>query len=192
MTAHIAGVDPSLTGCGLAHITAEGLVQTWVKGTDPLPKTATPGEVSARLSEIVGWLFSRDLNLINANTVLAVVEGPAHGALYGQPHERAGLFWRILNGFCVRGVPVAVMNPTTAKAYIAGHGRADKADVRRAVAAAWPGQGLARIDDNQADAVALATAGVDWVGWPGPWLEGRRGAKSILSARWPDRATVRA
>lgn len=189
---HVIGVDPSLTGCGVAHITDDQRVYTWVKGTPPLPDTACPADVSARITVIVKWLFDPDINLVNQGTRLAVIEGPALGAEFGMPHERAGLFWRIVHGFCHRGIPVGVLNPTTVKGYIAGKGNADKERVKSAVAAAWPKQGLRRVSDNQADAVALATAGVDWIGWPGPWLEGRRGAAWLKKAQWPERESVTA
>lgn len=190
MSLHVLGVDSSLTGCGVAHITHDQRIDTWVRRTNPVPDDAPIADTAARIRSITRWLFDPEINLVNANTVLAVVEEPIKathgGAGLGKPIERHWLFGLIIDGLCRRGIPVAAMNPTWPKSYLCGHGRADKTAMKRAVAQLWPGQGLARIDDNQADAVALAAMGADRLGWPGPWLEGRRGAGWLLKARWPD------
>jgi Holliday junction resolvasome RuvABC endonuclease subunit len=195
VTDHVLGLDPSLTGFGVARYTREQRIDTWVKRTDKLPADAHEVDWSARIAELYRWLFGPDVNLVNTGTVLAVVERPlppGGGPNTGATLERIWLFGRVIDGFRHRGIPVATVYPSTVKAYIAGNGRADKADVKRAVAALWPGQGLGRIDDNQADAVGAAALGVDFLGWPGPWLDGRRGAKALQAGNWPDRASVRA
>lgn len=194
MSPHVIGVDPSLTGCGIAHYTQDQRIDTWLKSTEALPHDATDVDSSARIAEIYRWLFQSEVNLVNTGTVLAVVERPlppSGGPNTGKSLERIWLFGRIIDGFRHRNIPVATVYPSTVKAYIAGHGRADKADVKRAVAALWPGQGLGLIDDNQADAVGAAALGVDFLGWPGPWLEGRRGAKALRAGSWPERESVR-
>ncbi|MGD9989397.1 hypothetical protein [Pseudonocardia sp.] len=196
MSPHVLGLDPSLTGFGVARYTETQRIDTWVKGTDSLPKDAPILASSARIEVLYRWLFRSEANLVNANTVLAIVEEPLKathgGAGLGKPIERHWLFGRIIDGFRLRDIPVAVINPTWVKMYIAGHGRADKGTVKRAVAASWPGQGLGRIGDNEADAVTLAAMGADWLGWDGPWLDGRRGVDWLKKANWPERESVRA
>lgn len=195
MSAHVIGVDPSLTGCGVAHFTDTQRIYTWVKGTEPLPDNAPVSATSDRIRSIWRWLFDPDINLVNAATVLAMVEEPIKathgGAGYGQPIERHWLYGRIIDGFRHRGIPVVAINPTWVKGYMAGSGNAKKADVQRAIARAFPGQGLARISDNEADAATLATMGGDRLGWPGPWLEGRRGSGWLEKACWPDLDDIR-
>lgn len=193
---HVIGVDPSLTGTGVAHISDQQFIQTWVKRTGPTAPDAPIGDVSERIKSIVRWLFDPEINLVNTGTVLAVVEEPLKathgGAGLGKPMERHWLFGRVIDGFCHRGIPVVAINPTWAKGYLCGNGAAKKDDMQRAVVATWPGRGLHLIDDNQADAVALAAMGVDWLGWPGPYLDGRRGAGWLKKAQWPEREAVRA
>lgn len=188
---HCLGLD-----LGLAHVGAAQLyyaasvdqihVRTQHLQTDPTGPAAPLADDADRIRRIARWAIAR----ATTSTVLVVVEGPAFAAEHGFPHERAGAWWLTVDQLLRHGLPVAVCPPSTAKKYVAGHGRADKAAVKRAVAAVLPGRGLDRVSDHEADAVALALAGSDWLSWPGPHLEGRRGASLLTAVRWPDRATI--
>lgn len=189
---HVLGLDLGLAHAGAAqlhhHPDAEQMqVRTWNLHTDPTGPRAPITDVAARVRSIARWAIGR----ATTSTVLVVVEGPAHNAEHGFPHERAGAWWLVVDQLVRHGLPVAVVPPATAKKYVAGHGRADKDAVRRAVAAALPGRGLDRVSYDEADAVALALCGTDWCGWPGPWLESRRGSALLSAVRWPDRGSVR-
>lgn len=188
MTAHVLGLDLGLANAGAATITAEGRVDTFVKTTPALPADAPVLDVDARISVVARWA----VGLCTTGTKLVVIEGPSHASQHGQPHERAGCWWRVVRGLIARELPIAVLSPSTVKGYIAGKGDADKDLVKFAVDAAWPGRGLRRKTSHECDAVALATAGCDWVGWEGPWLEGRRGTGWLTKAQWPERDTVTA
>src|SRR5690606_5122463 len=108
------------------------------------------------------------------------------------PHERAGIWWRVVDSLVRHDVPVAVLAPTTLKAYITGHGNATKTTVQQAVHRLWPGRGLDRVTDHEADAVALATAGAHWLEWRTVLaLEHLIGPpKHLAKGQWPDRTTV--
>lgn len=190
MSPHVLGLDLGLAHAGAAQIHRDGThrVYTQRHTTDPLGPDATIPETADRIRRIARWAVER----ATTSTVLVVIEGPAHAAQHGQPHERAGVWWRVVDQLVRHEIPVAVLPPTTVKGYLAGKGNAPKEDVRRAVAAAWPGCGLARVSFDEADAVALATAGCDWLNWEGPWLDGRRGAGWLKKAQWPEREAVRA
>jgi len=188
VTDHVLGLDLGLAKAGAATLTADGRIQTWLKTTPRLGETATLDAVADRIGTMAGWA----VDLTTTGTILAVVEGPAHAAQHGQPHERAAIWWLVVRALLRREIPVAVLAPTTVKGYIAGKGNASKDDVRRAVALAWPGQGLARVSADEADAVAMCTAAGDWLGWDGPWLDGRRGVDWLKKAQWPERDEVRA
>jgi Holliday junction resolvasome RuvABC endonuclease subunit len=187
VSAHVLGLDLGLATAGAAQIHHDGRVYTQALTTDALGADAPIAAVAARIRRVARWAVQR----ATTATVLVVIEGPAHAAQHGQPHERAGVWWRVVDQLVRHERPVAVLSPSTVKGYMTGNGNADKDLVRSAVAAAWPGHGLARASSHECDAVALATAGVDWLGWPGPWLEGRRGAKALLRAQWPDLPTPR-
>lgn len=182
----VLGLDLALSATGAARITDTGDVATWVHTTRPLPAGAALLDVDARLTGIADWVAT----LPTPGTVLAVVEGPSHGSQHGQPHERAALWWLVVRGLHRRGIPVAVCPPATAKKYLTGSGSAGKGRVQAAVADAWPGQGLDGVTSHEADAVAVATAGADWLGWPGPPLDGRRGSAVLSAVRWPERTLI--
>jgi crossover junction endodeoxyribonuclease RuvC len=188
VTANVLGLDLGLAHAGAATYHLDGRIGTWRYDTGPLPDHAPITQVAARIRSVARWAVGR----ATTGTVLVVVEGPAHAATYGQPHERAGVWWRTVDALCRAEVPVAVLPPTTVKKYLTGKGNAPKALMRSTVAALFPARGLDRISADEADGVALATCGADWLGWPGPYLEGRRGAGWLrTSAQWPDRATIR-
>lgn len=182
MSDHVLGLDLGLAAAGAAQIHHDGRVYTQVLTTDPLPTDAPITAVADRIRRVARWAVER----ATTATALVVIEGPAHAAQHGQPHERAGVWWRVVDQFVRHELPVAVLSPSTVKGYIAGNGNADKTLVQRAVAAAWPGRGLARATSHECDAVALATAGADRLGWPGPWLDGRRSTGWLDKAWWPD------
>jgi len=187
MTVNVLGLDLGLAHAGAARIDIDGTIAgTWRLDTDPLAAGAPIGEVARRIRGVARWAVGRG----TTDTVLVVVEGPAHAAVYGQPHERAGVWWRTVDALCRAEIPVGVLPPASLKKYLTGNGRADKAAMRRAVAACYPGRGLQLVSDDEADAAALAMCGADWLGWPGPYLQGRRGGGWLRAANWPDPATV--
>lgn len=187
MNPHVLGIDSGLAHSGAAQLHRDGQVHTQHLQTDPLPADAPLAAQATRLRRVVRWIVER----ATTSTVLVVIEGPSHGSQHGQQHERAYIWWRAVDQLVRHEIPVAVVPPSTAKRYVAGHGLADKDAVRRAVAAALPGHGLASVTSHEADAVALALCGTDWLGWPGPWLDGRRGASMLKAVRWPEREQVR-
>lgn len=189
MSVHCLGLDLGLANAGAAQLHADGRVYTTRYATEPLPTDAPVADVAARIRAVKRWAISR----ATAATALAVVEELPRGTQMGQHDERAAIVWGVIEQLVRHQVPVALINPTTLKHRIAGNGRADKDRIRRAVAALWPGHGLARVSYDEADAVALATLGVIKLAahhgptgpWSGPWLE----ARSINlddGCRWPD------
>lgn len=186
---NVLGLDLSLSQSGAARIHADGWVETWRHPTDPLPADAPIAAVAARIHAVARWAVGRGTTA----TVLAVIEAPSHGSTFGQPHERAGIWWAVARGLDRAGVPIGSVAPKTLKHRITGSGGASKAEVRRAVAALYPQHGLARISSDEADAVALATLGVARLAahhgpdgpWTGPWL-GQHALSLTTGCRWPD------
>lgn len=161
---HVLGLDLSLSSTGAATLSIDGRVDTWVKTTDPVHDDDA---LCDRIGDITAWC----LGLLTVRTKLVVLEAPSFGSQHGQQHERAGLWWAVRRGLARRGIPVGRVAPKTLKARIAGSGKASKDDMRRAVARLYPGQGLARISFDEADAVGLAVLGVIRLRWDGhPWI----------------------
>lgn len=186
MSDHVLGCDLGLANCGAATITQTGRVDTWVRHHD-LPNDATLDDDIDRIWGQATWIIGH----ATTGTRLAIVEGPSLHSKYGQPHERAALFWLVVRALRRRGIPVAVIAPKRMKWFITGNGNADKAEVRAAVARLWPGQGLARVSWDEADATGLAGMGACWMRWDGPWFDSRALAIE-QGAAWPERDAVRA
>ena len=195
MSAHVLGLDLGLAHLGAAQLHDDGRIYTQhlETATPPCaeghPKCAdhrsTIVDVEARITAAARWAVER----ATVHTALAVIEGPAFAAKFGQPHERAGVWWAVVRALIRHEIPVAVLSPSTLKGYLAGNGNASKAEVQAAVAAAWPKQFLDRVTSHEAEAAGLATAGADHLGWSGPWLAGRRGTGWLKKAWWPDVAS---
>lgn len=152
MTWRVVGVDPSLTGTGLAIVAASGA---------PRLLTITPGR--RRGHDRIAYLRDQVAQRITAGN-LVVVEGPAYGAQKGAGHhEMAGLWWHLTHDLWRRGIGWAVVPPATLKRYAAGKGNAAKDQVLSAVIRRY-GHLVDVEDNNQADALALAAMGADQLG----------------------------
>lgn len=190
MSAHVLGLDLGLARAGAAQLYADGRIYTTRYSSDSIGDDAPVALVAARIRAAKRWAIAR----ATTGTVLAVVEELPRGTQHGQHDERAAVVWGVIEQLVRHDVPVALINPTTLKARVAGNGRADKELMRRAVAALYPGQGLARASYDECDATALATLGVAKLAahhgpagpWSGPWLDARSLGLVGSGFRWPD------
>lgn len=160
MRYRVVGIDPSLTGTGLASVQIR---------TDCNPPVATvtgcdhvnPGNlrdlprIRHILSEIRVWAYRADL---------AVMEGPSYGSVTGSQHERGGLWWAILDRLSCWDVPVAVVPPSSREKYATGKGGCGKDAVLAAAVRAYPDAPI--VTNDEADAVVLAAMGARWLGVP--------------------------
>ena len=140
MSTPVVGLDPSLTGLGLA--TPEGTFTITSK-----PAT----DVTGRAERLVTML-DKVAGLIGEEVSLVVIEGPAYSRQLGAGHHlSAGLWWLLAADLTYRGHQVIEVPPTTLKKFATGKGNASKEDM---VAAARL-RGHAPADDNEADALAI-------------------------------------
>ncbi|QPO17144.1 RuvC-like resolvase [Gordonia phage Lilbeanie] len=138
----ILGIDPSLTGTGLARIQIHGHhtdlgpeaidVTTATFGTDPHKCVASCGDadhrpvriVDSRHRKILKWLGAA----LDSRPELVVIEYPIlmrqMGA--GAQIERIGLFWRIVGQAHQRGIPVVPVVPAQIKKAVTDNGAAGK------------------------------------------------------------------
>lgn len=200
MTAHVLGLDLGLARAGAARITREQHVSTAQLVTPAVACTEGHRKcdehepditaVARRIQKVAAWA----VGWASPSTVLAVIEKPVFAAAErsGATDERSGVWWAVACALTQHRIPIAVVANNTAKAYVAGNGRASKDDVRTAVLSCYPRQPELRgMEFDEADAVALAMCGGDWLGWDGPWLGGRRGAGWLKVGRWPRREDVK-
>ena len=171
----VAGIDVSLTGTGIATLGGTTLITSTGRRADSIAQRRT------RIKGIV------DRVLIEIGVVdLAVVEGPSHHSVGGSVWDRAGLWWRIVDRLCAEDIPVAVMPPTSRAKYATGSGAARKAAVMEAARHRY---GAVLDNDNEADALILRAAGLDWLGQPLAEVpDGHRAA--LAGCQWPDREQV--
>ncbi|WP_235671152.1 crossover junction endodeoxyribonuclease RuvC [Tomitella fengzijianii] len=163
------GIDPSLTAAGIAVIRppvgnpprdAPEAVSVGTKGQSGAP-------VAVRAARIHDQTV-RILHTMPADTRLVVIEAlpPQIPGAHGMHAERAALWWQLVAYLSRQAIPVAEVAPTTLKKWATGHGRATKSQVVAAMRALWPHTTIR--DDNQADALALATIGAQRIGWHTP------------------------
>ena len=168
----ILGIDPSLTSTGLAIVYGR---------TALVDRITTDATGLARLHAIVGrvrtWLDGCDL---------AVIEGPAYGSAGGQRghHERAGLWWLLVDQLDTFAVPCAVVPPAARARYATGKGNASKDAVLSAVVRRYTD---VDVDGNdQADALVLAAMGARRLGRPVEASLPVNNLDAMRGADWPN------
>lgn len=175
----IVGLDLSLTATGIARLTINGEEHALQLDTITSEgrKGATYGDRAGRLRTIARQVLATALP-----ADLVVIEGPAYGSASPSTWDRAGLWWDVALLLEHRGVPFAVVAPSTLKKYATGSGAATKPDMRMAL---FQRLGTDVRDDNQVDAGFLALAGAQHLGTPVLELPARNVA-ALERADWPD------
>lgn len=144
----VVGLDLSLSATGICHMRGQQLITDTIEP----PKHRQHGLLRLR------WLRTELLALIGHPDLL-VIEGPSYRSFGQGSHDRAGLYWLLLDGLWNRGIPVAIAPPANLKQYATGKGggkTASKDAVLLAAARRFPGFAG---DNNAADALWLAAMG---------------------------------
>ena len=169
----ILGIDPSLTGTGLAIVDTEDqlVIDTYT--------IVTKGKAGASLTERherIAHIAERVIGDIALGVVssgdwcrdradLVVIESPSLGqARQGGTLDRHGLWWLTIHRLHTLRIPVATVTPAARAKYATGKGNAGKDEVLLAVARRYPH--VAVSNNNEADALVLAAMGARWVGQP--------------------------
>lgn len=181
-TLTVVGIDTSLTATGLAS--SRGWCHTVGYTDKKRPITKLPHADRLAALETVRADVIRDIG----HPDLAVMETPALSRSGGGSHERGWLWWEVYRHLARTGVPVALMSTNQRAQYATGKGSASKSAVVDAVARRWPAW-VTEGDDNQADAVALMAAGLDWLGLPIVPMP-QTHTRALEGAAWPEREAV--
>jgi Holliday junction resolvasome RuvABC endonuclease subunit len=191
----VAGIDPSLTSCGIALL-RNGQPQL-------LTTIGHPGHNSAHYNHRSDRIVSQCRAVIDAITDvtnprngftqkthidLAVIEGPAYGTNLPSNHDRAGLWWGLYSALRAKKIPTAVVAPGTRAKWATGHGQAAKTDVLAAVRAWWPNTTIRNHDI--ADAACLALIGAFRLGDKIPFEPKPRHHLSLDAISWPEAITA--
>ncbi len=150
-TRPVVGIDPSLTGTGLAYSGESEKVLTGKAGT-------LRGQL-LRMRAIADRVAQH-----TPAGALVVMEGPALGrGAQAWHHVLGGLWWILAATVVSRGATLIEVPPKTLKKFATGNGNADKA----AMCAAWfEHTGQAITDHDRADALWLRQVGLHLLGDP--------------------------
>ena len=151
----VVGLDLSLTSTGVASNAGWTERIRTRPGADPFTRLRTIR--SEVLDRVRGGLEHADL---------VVVEGPAFRGAGNETghHQRAGLWWLVLEAIDARDIPWAQVPPACLKRYATGKGNASKDEVLAAVIRRFPAVEVA--GNDAADALVLAAMGADHMGVP--------------------------
>ena len=177
----VIGLDPSLTGTGLASsngwcdVIGYKRARTKDPGITQLPH---PERLTAMRTLV-------DQVLEHVGTPhLVVMELPAVSRSGGGAHERGWFWWQLYGRLEARNIPVGLLSPNARALYATGKGNAPKNAVVDAIARRYP-QWTTEGNDNAADAVALMAAGRDHLQHPITNLPKTHRA-ALDKAIWPD------
>lgn len=171
----VAGIDISLTGTGVATLGGTTLITSTGRRKDSITQRRT------RIKGIADQIITA-VGLVD----LAVIEGPSHHSVGGSVWDRGGLWWQVVDRLCAAHIPLAVMPPMSRAKYATGNGASRKAAVMEAAQRRY---GAVLDNDNEADALILRAAGLDWLGVP--LTEVPAGHRAALAGcEWPDLEAV--
>lgn len=182
----VVGADLSITSTAMALIN-DGDVgmlfnyKTKGKKTDGYPEwCARINDVSYHvLAQLGRWKGLGRIDLI-------VIESPSHGSKFGNPHERAALWWDVYRWAYGKNIPVVTVAPTTRAKYITGDGRADKKAVLAAARAHWETElNISIANDDEADAIGLGDMGARFLGEPLMAIWPTKNLETMGVPAWP-------
>lgn len=173
----VIGLDLSLAATGIAVIaTVGGQVQV---STTTITSSGHRGDSLATRDARISRLT--EAVLAAAKGDLAVIEGPSIMSRGGSNWDRAGLWWHVVCSLRL-WMPVAVAAPTVVKKFAAGKGGADKASVAAGITRLWPDTEPG--NDNEFDALALATIGAQRLDLPVPYRAHH--IEALRKVEWPE------
>ncbi|MFI7527516.1 hypothetical protein [Nocardia salmonicida] len=177
----VVGIDPSLTGTGLAVLTArEGRVDTALRTIGSTGKRSDTWAMrAARLTKLRNELMRH----VPRGATLAVLEGPSYGSPTPGQHDNAWFRGKVYDALTSLGIPIAVCPPKTRAKWATDNGNSGKADVAVAVSRLWPV--VEWRGDDEADALALASIGAQHIGMPVPYLILERHKLALAKIEWP-------
>jgi len=175
----VVGIDLSLTGTGLAAITtgASGPVLD----VQTIKSSGRKNDTLRQRRERIYQIASRVAQFA-AGAELSVIEGPSFLSQGGSNWDRAGLWWSVVDLLMLEPIDIAVAPPTVVKKFAAGKGNADKTAVAGGLVRLW-GEACKASNDNEYDALTLATMGAQRLSLPGVPSRAHHAA-ALASVAW--------
>lgn len=178
----VAGIDPSLTSTGVAILTDGQPAQLpshhGIRGTDSASYVKRSRRIRWETGQVMKALDGYNLDLV-------VIESlpPGNRTYFAGRDDRVVLFNALIGALDAKGIPLAFVLPSSAKAWATGRGRADKADIIAAVNEWCPGLGIT--NDDEADALVLGHIAAYRLGDPMPFPIERRHPHIFDVGQWP-------
>lgn len=134
-------------------------------------------------SQMFEWLVSHydDPDDNRSLIDMAILEAPSFASKFGNPHERAGLWWETFGLLYGLSIPTGTVAPKSRAKYITGSGSADKAEVMHAARELW---GYDIRNDDVADAAGMADMAARRLGTPVVELSDKQ-LEVMEVAKWP-------
>ena len=190
MRFHIVGFDLSFTRTGWAVVRPGESIRHGVVTSGSVDANRYYPETIKRIRTLVSRLLRRMREGMEDGDVLVVaIEGPSYGSSGGQEHARGGLWWLVYHLIEKEAAAIIVIPPKTAKSYMASNGNADKTEMVAAVQRAFPDRIIT--DDNEADALTLASMVARELGLPVEVSTQRVRPAALDGVKWPDWITQR-
>jgi crossover junction endodeoxyribonuclease RuvC len=176
----VVGLDLSLTATGIAFVDGVATRTGTVRSVSiPNAKLADRHHRIRRIVEqIVALAESADL---------IVLEGPSYGSSSVGSWDRAWLYGAAVDALVDQGHRVAVAPPSVLKKWATNNGGADKTAVAAAMARLWPD--AEPRNDNEFDALALATMGAQQLYLPVPVRAHH--SHALTKVEWPANVTTK-
>lgn len=184
----VAGIDPSLTSCGIAILDngqPVALDAVGHGGKNGASYDHRSRRIVSQCRTVIAAITECNIGGRNSppNVDLAVIEGPAYGQNLPSNHDRAGLWWGLYSALRAKKIPTAVVAPKTRAKWATGNGNSDKRDVLTTVRTWWPDHTIRNHDI--ADALVLATIGAHHHGDPMPFPVKPRHTLALEAIAWP-------
>lgn len=173
----VVGLDLSLTSSGVALI-LDGQIITIGRIESKPVADATLADRRDRLRNVY-----RQVESFAVYADLAVVESPSFGqGRQGGSHDRAGLWWLVVDVLLAARIPVSEVSPAARAKYATGKGNAGKAAVVSAVTRRYDREFGT---DDEADALVLAAMGARHLGCPIEASLPATHLDAMRNVRWP-------
>lgn len=198
MSYHIVGIDPSISSTGVARIRPGEVVAVATVTSKPERGARYP-ETLNRLRGMCRRIIEearRDMQ--EGDVLVVVIEAPIFGTVTdsegkpigsaGQAHTRAGLWWMLYH-LLEKMALMVVVEPTKLKRYVTRKGNAPKDLVFATMIRNFPDVGI--MDNNQADALGLASMAARELGFPMEPSVQRVDPGALEGVNWPDHITQR-
>ena len=184
----VIGIDPSLTGTGIAVLRTASVIEPSATCTIG-SKGHRDDTFTARLQRLEQ--LTDQITEHAAGAELAVIEYPTLSqGRQGGHLDRHGLWWMILARLHDWEVPVAVVTASARACYATGRGNAAKDQVLAAVVRRYPTVDVQ--DNHQADALVLASIGARHLGVPVEESLPRTHLRALDKVAWPAGSKARA